>query len=126
MTMKHYEALVILRTAGTEQDLTRHTAGLEEPIKKVGGAVDTTHGLGRRRLAFRIARQTEGHYHLLRFHAPPEQITELERLFHLNETIVRFIILGEDEAGPLTRDGAITSGSPRSMSSAGADRRERW
>ena len=118
MTMKHYEALVILRTAGTEQDLVRHAAGLEEPIKKLGGTVDTAQGLGRRRLTFRISRQTEGYYQLLRFQAPPEQVRELERLFRLNETIVRFIILTEEEAGPLTRDGAITSVSSRSMAGA--------
>ena len=49
----------------------------------------------------RIARQTEGHYYLLRFHASTEQIAELERLFRLNEAIVRFMILSEDETAPL-------------------------
>jgi len=52
--------------------------------------------MGRRRLAFRIARQAEGYYHLLRFWADPDQIGELERLFRLNEAIVRFLILSRD------------------------------
>ena len=112
---RSYEALVILRTAGTEQDAARQLAGLEDPIKKIGGKIQTAQSLGRRRLAFRISRQGEGVYHLLRFSAPPEQVKELERFYQLNETIVRFIILTEEEAGPLLREGAITNVSSRSM-----------
>lgn len=110
---RQYEALVIFKTVGTEQDLARHAAQLEEPIKKVGGRIEATQSLGRRRLAFRIAKQTEGHYHLLRFQAPTEQIQELERLFHLNETVVRFIILSADEITPF-------AGTSMSLRPAGA------
>ena len=101
MTTRSYETLVILKTAGTEQEVARHAAQLEEPIKKIGGSLETSQPMGRRRLAFRIARQTEGHYYLLRFQAPPERIGEVERNFRLNDTIVRFMILGEDEIAPL-------------------------
>lgn len=111
-----YEALVILRAAGTEQDLARQATSLEEPIKRVGGQVEANQNLGRRRLAFRIRRQSEGIYHLLRFHVPPDQLRELERFFRLNEAIVRFLILTEEEAGPPGRhDGAITANTGRSM-----------
>ena len=106
-----YEALVIFRAGGTEQDMARHAAQLEGPIKKLGGRIETTQSLGRRKLAFRIAKQTEGHYHLLRFQAPTEQIRELERLFRLDEAglpvllgsreaVVRFVILSADEIAP--------------------------
>ena len=100
MTMtRDYEALVILKAAGTEQEIARAAAALEEPIKKLGGKMGNAQSLGRRRLAFRIARQTEGHYYILRFQAPTEQLAELERIFRLNESVVRFMILSTDEAG---------------------------
>ena len=94
---KGYEALVIVKAAGTEQELARHAEHLEEPIKKVGGRVESSQNMGRRRLAFRIARQTEGHYFLLRFQMPTAQLGELDRLLRLNESVVRFIILSADE-----------------------------
>ncbi len=97
MTTRHYEALVILKSAGTEQEITQQAARLEEPIQKLGGTMESVQSMGRRRLAFRIARQTEGCYYLLRFLAPAEQIVELERRLRLNEAIVRFMILSEDE-----------------------------
>ena len=113
MMTRVYEALVIFRAGATEQELARHAALLEEPIKKVGGRIETTQSLGRRKLAFRIAKQNEGHYHLLRFQAPTEQIQELERLFRLNETVVRFIILSADEIAPF-------AGTSLSLRPAGA------
>ena len=119
MTPRTYEALVIFRAGGTEQELSRLAAQLEEPIKKVGGRIETTQSLGRRKLAFRIAKQAEGQYHLLRFQAPTEQIRELERLFRLNETVVRFIILSAEEIAPFA--GASMSLRP-SGARAGAGR----
>ena len=113
MTTRDYEALVIVKAAGTEQEITRVAAQLEEPIKKVGGRLDTNQNMGRRRLAFRILRQTEGYYFLLRFHAPTEQVAELERLFRLNDTVVRFIILTADEAGPLRPAAAVPAAVSR-------------
>ena len=101
MMTRGYEALIILKAAGTEQEIARHAAQLEDHVKKLGGHIDSSQPMGRRRLAFRISRQTEGHYHLLRFQAPTEQIGELERLFRLHESVVRFMILNADETAPL-------------------------
>ena len=95
--LRPYEALVIFKTAGTEQDLARQAAQLEEQVKKLGGRIETTQSMGRRRLAFRISRQSEGHYYLLRFQAPTEQLGALDRLLRLNEAIVRFLILSQED-----------------------------
>ena len=115
-TTRAYETLVILKATGTEQEVARETAQLEEPIKKVGGRVESTQTLGRRKLAFRIARYTEGSYCLLRFHAPTEQVKELERLFRLNEAVLRFIILTAEEVpvapAPTRQAAPQVSGAP--------------
>ena len=121
--MRTYEALVILRSAGSEQELGRHAAQVEDTIKKVGGRVESAQNMGRRRLAYRISRQTEGYYHLLRFQAPTEQIGELKRLLRLNESIVRFMILTADNLTPWTpgagRETAGVSSSGRGHGGSG-------
>ena len=91
-----YEALVILRPLGTEEELAQTLTRVEEAIKRLGGGIDSSKSFGRRRLAYRIAHQTEGHYHLLDFQLPPDQLAELKRQFRLNETMVRFLILAKD------------------------------
>ena len=108
MMTRGYEALIILKTVGTEEEVARQAAELNAQVKKAGGSIESSQQLGRRRLAFPIGHQSEGHYYLLRFSAPTEQISELERLFRLNEAIVRFIILTQDEAAPLQTAAAAT------------------
>lgn len=103
-----YEALVILKAVGTEQDVAQEAAKLEEPIKRLGGTIENAQPMGRRRLAFRVSRQMEGYYYLVRFQAPTEHMVELERLLRLNESIVRFMILTQDEAAPLPSLAAAT------------------
>ena len=88
-----YEALVILKAVGTDEEIAKSVTQVEEPIKKLGGQIESSKSFGRRRLAYRIARQSEGCYHLVEFRMPPDQLGELKRLLRLNETIVRFLIL---------------------------------
>ena len=115
MTTKGYEALVILKMAGTEQELARHAAKIEEPIRKIGGSIERSQSLGRRRLAFRIARHAEGSYHLLRFQAPADRVGELNRVFRLNDAIIRFMILSAEELPAAAATGSASS-APRASS----------
>ena len=98
-----YEALIIVKAAGTEQEVARVASQLEEVVKRLGGTLQASQSMGRRRLAFRIARQTEGHYHLLRFAAPTGQIVEMERQFRLNEAVVRFVVLAQEDGEPAAK-----------------------
>ena len=45
---------------------------------------------------------------------------ELERLFRLNDTVVRFIILTADEAGPLRPAAAVPAAASRYGAAASA------
>ena len=90
---REYEALIILKATGTDAEAAQAVAQVEEPIKKLGGQIDGSKPYGRRRLAYRIARQQEGYYHFVEFRLATEQVDELKRLLRLNESIVRFLIL---------------------------------
>ena len=118
-----YEALLILKSAGTEQDMARHAAHLEEPIKKAGGRLESSQNMGRRKLAFRISRQTEGYYYLLRFQAPTVQVAEIERRFRLNDTVIRFMILDAAETTLPTLSSARAPSAPaHAMASTRSER----
>ena len=91
-----YEALVILKAIGTESELAQSVSRVEEPIKRFGGRIGQSTNWGRRRLTYRILRQTEGYYHLVEFDMAADQINEVKRAFQLNDGIVRFIILNRN------------------------------
>ena len=113
-----YEALIILKSAGSEQEIARVSSQVDETVKKTGGRIETSQNLGRRRLAFRIGRQAEGYYQLIRFQASTDQIVELERLLKLNDAIVRFMVLNAEELGtPLMQFGSGARPAPAEASS---------
>ena len=52
---------------------------------------------GKRRLAYPINYKTEGNYTLVYFTAPTDFASELERLYNINENILRSIVVRLDE-----------------------------
>ena len=113
---RQYEALIIVKAAGTDAEVARAVAQVEALLKKLGARVEQTQAFGRRRLAYRIARQTEGHYHFVVFHMAPAQLDELKRQLRLNDTVVRYLILSRAPAKP----AAAPPGPPSTPAGAGA------
>ena len=67
-------------------------------VTEGGGGVGAVDRWGRRRLAFEIAKQTEGYYVVAEFTADPTVITELERTLHLADEVLRFKVVVRGEA----------------------------
>ena len=61
------------------------------------GEITQVNDWGKRRLAYPINDRTEGYYTLVYFKADPSFASELERLYNINENILRSIVVKEDE-----------------------------
>ena len=57
------------------------------------GTVEETDEWGKRRLAYPINDLTEGYYVLVKFNAPAQFVSELERIFGITEGIMRSIVV---------------------------------
>lgn len=93
--MRPYEMMVLM-----EPDLEDHSAELDEikeVIAKLGGSFDKMETWGKRRLAYPIAKRTEGHYSLLYFSLDPAQQKELTRVLSLRPAIVRSLVIRLDQ-----------------------------
>jgi small subunit ribosomal protein S6 len=62
-------------------------------VSQAGGEVGKVDRWGRRRLAYEIARQSEGYYVVVAFTAEPSVIAELERSLHLADDVLRFKVV---------------------------------
>jgi small subunit ribosomal protein S6 len=62
-------------------------------VSQAGGEVGKVDRWGRRRLAYEIARQSEGYYVVVAFTAEPSVIAELERSLHLADEVLRFKVV---------------------------------
>jgi small subunit ribosomal protein S6 len=62
-------------------------------VKLDGGTVDKVDIWGRRRLAYEIAKRTEGIYAVLDLTCSPAAVAELDRQMNLNEAVLRTKVL---------------------------------
>ena len=62
-----------------------------------GGKVDKADVWGKKKLAYPIAKTSEGQYVLLHTHIEPRACAEIERQFGLQESVLRFMIVAVDE-----------------------------
>jgi small subunit ribosomal protein S6 len=66
---------------------------ITKAVSEGGGEVGKIDRWGRRRLAYEIARQSEGYYVVAEFKADPAAIAELERSLHLADEVLRFKVI---------------------------------
>lgn len=75
--------------------------GLNEGITKVfteqGGNVVKVDDWGKRKLAYKINKKSEGHYVLFELEGTGKEILELERRMRVNDLIMRFMTVRVDE-----------------------------
>lgn len=97
--MRKYEICVIINP---DVDDRMVNGLLEKPLevfKTQGGILDNLEVAGRRRLAYEIQKKPEGIYVFLNVTALPATVKELNRLFTLNESIMRTKVF-RDESKP--------------------------
>jgi small subunit ribosomal protein S6 len=61
-----------------------------------GGAVEKEEKWGKRKLAYKVSKYSEGFYILLLFTAAPETIHELERRMRVTDMVFKFITVRRD------------------------------
>ena len=90
--MKKYEGLFILKPNLSDEEYGKLTAAVIEVITKHGGKVDGKEELGTKDLAYPIKKEKKGRYFLVYFTGEPQSITAMERIYKINELILRAVI----------------------------------
>ncbi len=92
-----YEVIFIVDPDTPEDDATRLSDNLRNIVTEQGGNVTRNEVLGRRQLAYRIGRKTEGVYHLFEIEGTGREIAELERRMRVMDQVIRYITVRVDE-----------------------------
>jgi small subunit ribosomal protein S6 len=95
--MRHYEVMVIIDPSIDERLVPRTLDGWLAVVGKEGGKVDKVDIWGKRRLAYEIAKRTEGIYAVVDLTAQPATVSELDRLLSLNDSVLRTKVLRRDK-----------------------------
>ncbi|MBQ1375064.1 MAG: 30S ribosomal protein S6 [Clostridia bacterium] len=90
-----YETIFIVDMTGGEEAVAAAVDKFKAIIEK-SATVESVDEWGKRRLAYPINDLTEGYYVLVNFQSEPEFPKELDRLYNINDAILRSIIIRKD------------------------------
>ena len=91
--MRHYELMLILDPDLEERTIAPSLDTFLNVVRTGGGTVDKVDIWGKRRLAFEIAKKSEGIYAVVDLQAEPATMKELDRQLNLNEAVLRTKVL---------------------------------
>ena len=95
--MKAYELLLLLNPSLDEEANAAVLDKVQGVITADGGVVDKLEPWGKRKLAFELDKLTEGDYTLIDFHSAPGSIAELDRVLHITDGVVRYMLLARED-----------------------------
>jgi small subunit ribosomal protein S6 len=92
-----YEVVFIIDPATGEEDSTRLVENLQKIVTDQGGAITKSESMGRRQLAYKIGRNTEGQFMLFEIEGTGGEIAELERRMRVSDQVMRYLTVRVDE-----------------------------
>ncbi len=91
--MRHYETTFILRPNIGEEQFSEIIQRTSDIITSANGVIIDTDIWGTKKLAYEIDKETLGYYVVLNYAAPGDIISEIERIFRLDERVLRFLTI---------------------------------
>lgn len=95
--MKAYELLLLLNPSLDEEANAAVLEKVQGIITADGGVVDKVEPWGKRKLAFEIDKITDGDYTVIDFHSAPASIAELDRVLHIIDGVVRYMLVHRED-----------------------------
>ncbi len=93
---RHYECTFIVNPGLDDPQIEGVVKAVEDSIVKNGGEVVGKDLIGRRRLAYPIAKKHNGYYTCIEFEAEGHIIDKVERFLKLDENVMRYLTLQLD------------------------------
>ena len=95
--MRKYEMMFVVRPDVTEDEIGKLVTQMEGVVTGAGGKIEKVEKMGRRRLAYRVARQREGFYVLFIAEGEGDMVKEFERRLKVTDSVIKFLTVRVDE-----------------------------
>lgn len=95
--MRKYESIVIINPKLEEKENKDLLEKYKKMIEEFSNREVTVEDLGEKKLAYEIQKNNTGRYALFNFFAEPENIYELERNYRIDDNIMKFVVVRQDE-----------------------------
>lgn len=93
--MNKYETILIMKENITEE-LKNEIINKIIDYLNTNGKVTKNEDLGLKTLAYEIRKNKRGYYYLIEFDSKPDAVVELQRMYRINDDILKFIVIRKD------------------------------
>jgi len=91
--------MYILHPELSEEETKQYVEKFANVITEQGGVITKMDLWGKRRLAYEVKKLKEGYYVLVLFQGEPAAAQELERIFKITESVIRYLVIRVDDTG---------------------------
>ncbi|MFH1681707.1 MAG: 30S ribosomal protein S6, partial [Candidatus Eisenbacteria bacterium] len=95
--MAIYESMLIFSGRLEAQEVEQEIEKVRNMVESGTGSVHSVERMGRRRLAYDIRKESDGHYAIFHFENDPSRIPTLQKAFRLNEAILRYSVFRREK-----------------------------
>ena len=95
--MNKYEIMFIVKATMESAHLKKSAETYKNLIETLKGKVVEAKELGEKKLAYPIKKELNGYYYVMQVEANKEAIQEFDRKIRLDETILRHLIIRQEE-----------------------------
>ena len=95
--MRRYETIYIIQANANEDDITAIIDRTNGIIEQFGGSIVKLDRWGIKKLAYLIQKETQGYYVYCEYAGVPEAVDELERLFRIDEKVLKYMTVKTQE-----------------------------
>jgi small subunit ribosomal protein S6 len=111
--MKLYETTIIFDPGLEEARINEELERVTQPIAQAGGEVVEVQRWGKKKLAYNIKKRRDGTYVHVKHKSPAPLISEMDRRFRLNESVLRHLtVLAPKESPRAVEEPPKTEGAP--------------
>lgn len=93
--MNKYETIFLMKINLTEEQKSKVIDTIKNYINE-NGKITKSEDLGQKKLAYEIRQNKEAYYYIIEFYSESKIITELERMYRINDDILKFIVRKEE------------------------------
>lgn len=90
---RNYESMIVISPTISLDAAKAINTEVIELVKKQGGEIVKTDEWGKKTLAYEIKKNRDGYYFINYFTLDPEEISEIDRFYRINENIIRHNLL---------------------------------
>jgi small subunit ribosomal protein S6 len=89
--MQLYESIFIVRPSLSDEDTAKVIEKVKGVLEKSGATLLKSENWGKKKLAYEVKRERKGTFVYLHFRSKGEAVSELERSYRLEDSVMKFL-----------------------------------